>query len=81
MKNRLFAIAPALSRNELARMISEAIARLADHHRDAVLFADVLGYAPEQARGILKISRNEFENRLVEGRRQLEKYLNSKGAG
>lgn len=67
--------AERLSRLDLAPALTEAIARVPEPFRSAVILVDVEGQAYEEAAEILQVPIGTVRSRLFRGRRQLQEML------
>jgi RNA polymerase sigma-70 factor (ECF subfamily) len=62
-------------RKERALSLHEAIGKLPDHFREAIVLCDVQGFAYEEIASILEINLGTVKSRISRGRDQLRKTL------
>lgn len=62
-------------RNERAGILHDAIARLPEHFREAVVLCDIQGFAYEEIAEILNINLGTVKSRISRGREELRRKL------
>jgi RNA polymerase sigma-70 factor (ECF subfamily) len=63
-------------RHELGQTIQQALLRLPEEFRAAVVLCDVQGFSYEEISNILQCSLGTVRSRIHRGRRLLREYLN-----